>query len=145
MLEKYAACAYAHFLSYGLHLKERKIYQVQAPDIGMIFHQAIERFSLRIGRSGYQWRTIPDEIRDHLVEECVSSVVLEYNHSVMQDSMRANYLTEKIMRMTKRTIWALQQQLKKGDFEPVGYEVRFTTELENQQMHLSYGCGASCL
>ena len=53
--------------------------------------------------------------------------------------MRANYLTEKIMRMTKRTIWALQQQLKKGDFEPVGYEVRFTTELENQQMHLSYG------
>lgn len=139
MLEKYAACAYAHFLSYGLHLKERKIYQVQAPDIGMIFHQAIERFSLRIGRSGYQWRTIPDEIRDHLVEECVSSVVLEYNHSVMQDSMRANYLTEKIMRMTKRTIWALQQQLKKGDFEPVGYEVRFTTELENQQMHLSYG------
>lgn len=63
MLEKYAACAYAHFLSYGLHLKERKIYQVQAPDIGMIFHQAIERFSLRIGRSGYQWRTIPDEIR----------------------------------------------------------------------------------
>lgn len=24
MLEKYAACAYAHFLSYGLHLKERK-------------------------------------------------------------------------------------------------------------------------
>ena len=49
------------------------------------------------------------------------------------------------MRMTKRTIWALQQQLKKGDFEPVGYEVRFTTELENQQMHLSYGIGASCL
>ena len=73
------------------------------------------------------------------MEECVSSVVLEYNHSVMQDIMRANYLTEKIMRMTKRTIWALQQQLKKGDFEPVGYEVCFTTELENQQMHLSYG------
>ena len=35
--------------------------------------------------------------------------------------------------MTNRTTWALQQQLKKGDFEPVGYEVRFTTELENQQ------------
>lgn len=139
MLEKYAACAYAHFLSYGLHLKERKIYQVQAPDIGMIFHQAIERFSLRIGRSGYQWRDIPDEIRDRLVEECVGSVVLEYNHSVMQDSMRANYLTEKILRMTKRTIWALQQQLKKGDFEPVGYEVRFTTDLENNNMQMSYG------
>lgn len=101
MLEKYAACAYAHFLSYGLHLKERKIYQVQAPDIGMIFHQAIERFSLRIGRSGYQWRTIPDETRDRLVEECVESVVLEYNHSVIAGqyegavSYRENYAYDK--------------------------------------------------
>ncbi|MGN0204109.1 MAG: helicase-exonuclease AddAB subunit AddB [Coprococcus sp.] len=139
MLEKYAACAYAHFLTYGLRLKERKIFQVQAPDIGMIFHQSIERFSMRIGHSGYQWRDIPDDKRDRMVEECVHSVVLEYNHSVMQDSMRAHYLTEKILRMTKRTIWALQQQLKKGDFDPVGYEIRFTTELETDSMHFEYG------
>ena len=59
--------------------------------------------------------------------------------------MRANYLTEKIMRMTKRTNLALQQQLKKGDFEPVGYEVRFTTELENQRCICLTGIGASCL
>lgn len=139
MLEKYASCAYAHFLAYGLRLKERRIFQVQAPDIGMIFHQAIERFSLRIGRSGYQWRDIPDEVRDRMVEECVRSVTMEYNHSVMQDSMRAHYLTEKILRMTKRTVWALQQQLKKGDFDPVGYEMRFTTELETDSMRIQYG------
>ncbi len=139
MLEKYAACAYAHFLTYGLRLKERKIFQVQAPDIGMIFHQSIERFSMRITHSGYQWRDIPDDKRDRMVEDCVQSVVLEYNHSVMRDSMRAHYLTEKILRMTKRTIWALQQQLKKGDFDPVGYEIRFTTELETDSMHFEYG------
>lgn len=139
MLEKYAACAYAHFLAYGLRLKERQIFQVQAPDIGMIFHQSIERFSMRISHSGYQWRDIPDDRRDRMVEECVHSVVMEYNHSVMQDSMRAGYLTEKILRMTKRTIWALQQQLKKGDFDPVGYEIRFTTDLETDSMHIECG------
>lgn len=139
MLEKYAACAYAHFLTYGLKLKERQIYQVQAPDIGMIFHQSIERFSLRIGHSGYQWRDIPDAQRDQMVEECVKSVTMEYNHSVMWDSMRAQYLTEKIIRMTKRTVWALQQQLKKGDFDPVGYEMRFTTELETGSMRIICG------
>lgn len=139
MLEKYAACAYAHFLTYGLRLRERQIYQVQAPDIGMIFHQAIERFSMRIGHSGYQWRDIPDELRDRMAEDCVRSVTMEYNHSVMQDSMRAGYLTEKIIRMTKRTVWALQQQLKKGDFDPVGYELRFTTELETGSMRIVCG------
>ncbi len=28
--------------------------------------------------------------------------------------------------MTERTIWALAEQLKKGDFEPAGFEVAFS-------------------
>jgi ATP-dependent helicase/nuclease subunit B len=64
---------------------------------------------------------------------------MAYNHSVMKDSHRAEYLTEKILRMAKRTVWALQQQLKKGDFDPVGYELKFTTELQTDSMHIVCG------
>lgn len=41
-LEKFSACAYAHFLSYGLNLREREEYTFQAIDLGNIFHSAIE-------------------------------------------------------------------------------------------------------
>ena len=35
-LEKFSACAYAHFLSYGLNLREREEYTFQAIDLGNI-------------------------------------------------------------------------------------------------------------
>ena len=42
-MEKYASCAYAHFLQYGLELMERREYELAAADIGTLFHQAIDR------------------------------------------------------------------------------------------------------
>ncbi|MFQ9388540.1 MAG: hypothetical protein ACLR1V_06760 [Coprococcus sp.] len=76
---------------------------------------------------------------------CQQSVVLEYNHSVMRDSMRANYLTEKIMRMTKRTIWALQQQLKKGILSRLDMKSVLRRNLRISRCICSTGIGASCL
>ena len=37
-LERYAACAYAHFLQYGLNLKEREVFQLENADLGNIYH-----------------------------------------------------------------------------------------------------------
>ena len=39
-LEQFAACAYAHFLKYGLELMERQEYQLEAVDMGNLFHQS---------------------------------------------------------------------------------------------------------
>ena len=41
-LERYAACAYAHFLSYGLELMERQEYQLASVDMGNLFHESID-------------------------------------------------------------------------------------------------------
>ena len=35
-MERYAACAYAHFLSYGLELRERQEYELKAADVGQM-------------------------------------------------------------------------------------------------------------
>ena len=50
-LEKYAACAYAHFLSAGLKLEERKTAKLLPPDLGNILHQSMERFSKMVEAS----------------------------------------------------------------------------------------------
>ena len=136
MLEQYAKCAYRHFLQYGLHLEEREIYEIGAPDIGNIFHKAIELFSKRVSAGGAGWRNIGDEVRDQMAEQCVQEAVSDYRSGVMKDTGRAEYITEKITRMTKRTVWVLQQQILKGDFEPVGYEVRFSDQFDDAEMKL---------
>jgi len=54
-LEQFTSCAFAHFLSYGLRLKERKEYTVSIPDIGSIFHDAIRRFSEKLKQQEIRW------------------------------------------------------------------------------------------
>ena len=126
-LEQFASCAYAHFLKYGLELMERQEYELEAVDMGNLFHQSIDRCFEVMKNSGQDWRNLTEEARRRLVQECVSQVTEEYGNTIMQNSARNAYLAGRIERITDRTIWALAEQVKKGDFEPVGFEVSFSS------------------
>ena len=125
-LEKFAACAYAHFLTYGLGLKERELYQFRAVDLGNLFHGAIERFAKKLEDAGYTWTNVPEEAREEFVQNSVDECIVDYSNSILYSSARNAYMIHRLKRMLRRTVWALTKQLEKGDFVPVGYEVRFS-------------------
>lgn len=122
-LEKYVACAYAHFLTYGLKLKEREVFQFQAVDLGNLFHGAMERFSTKLVRAGYTWTQLPEEKRDEFITESVSESVVDYGNTILYSTARNEYMITRLTRMMKRTVWALTKQLERGDFQPTGYEL----------------------
>ncbi len=124
-LERYAGCAFSHFMNYGLSLEERKEYKLAIPDIGNIFHNAIDRFSKRLDGSEYNWHTIPEEIREQWAKESVQASVEEYENSFLRSTKRNEYLITRMERITVRTLWALCNQIKQGAFEPAGYEMPF--------------------
>ncbi|MBC7959127.1 MAG: exodeoxyribonuclease V subunit gamma, partial [Vallitaleaceae bacterium] len=74
-LETYARCPFAHFIDYGLHLRERLDYTVKMPDIGILFHRAIDLCSRKIDHRGFDWKTLEASVRDELVEQSVLEVV----------------------------------------------------------------------
>lgn len=125
-LEQYASCAYAHFLAYGLELSERPVFELAASDIGNLFHSSIDLYFKRMQEEGRSFRAITEEDRLRLVGECVSQVTGTYGNTILESSARNAYLARKVHRITDRTIWALTEQLKKGDFEPASFEVSFT-------------------
>lgn len=53
-IEEFFDCPYAHFLSYGLKIKERKTATMQATDIGTLLHAVLERFGRKLSREGVQ-------------------------------------------------------------------------------------------
>jgi ATP-dependent helicase/nuclease subunit B len=124
-LEKYAGCAFAHFMSYGLSLEERHTYQLAVPDIGNIFHNAIDDFSKRLDLGEYTWHTVPDEIREKWAVESVEHAVEEYENSYLRSTKRNEYLITRMERIMVRTLWALCGQIRQGTFEPAGYEMPF--------------------
>lgn len=122
-LEKFSACAYAHFLSYGLKLQEREEYQFQAVDLGNLFHRSMERFSGKIAQEGYSWTSIPDGVREEFIEESVEKSIVDYGNTILYSTARNEYIITRLKRMLKRTVWALTKQLEKGDFIPEGFEI----------------------
>ena len=125
-LEQYASCAYAHFLNYGLELAERQQYELAAMDIGNLFHDSIDLCFKRMKEQGGDWKTIGEEERKALVHGVVTEVTEEYGNTILKSSARNAWLAHKVEKITDRTIWALAEQLKKGDFTPVGFEVSFS-------------------
>ena len=59
-LEKYAACAFAHFLQYGLSLEERAEYRVAAPELGNLYHMALELFTQKVRERELSWHTLTE-------------------------------------------------------------------------------------
>lgn len=125
-LEQYAACAYGHFLKYGLELMERQRFELAAADIGNLFHDSIDLCFRQIKEEGRSWQTITDEERSALVKQCVEQVTADYGNTILNSSSRNAYLARRVENITQRTVWALQQQILRGDFTPAGFEVSFS-------------------
>ena len=125
-MERFSICAFAHFLTYGLRLKERPEYDFQSVDFGNVCHRALELYSRKLEHTGESWTEVENKIRKQYIDESVDEAITDYGNSVLYSSSRNEYLVERMKRMLERTIWALTEQLAQGDFAPSAYEVRFT-------------------
>lgn len=125
-LERYAACAYAHFLQYGLNLKEREVFQLENTDLGNIYHEVLEVFSHRLKEHGYTWLDFPKEEGEQLLWEALENCSMQYGETILYSSARYQYMIERMYRILKRTIWALKEQLKSGKFLPEAFEMCFS-------------------
>lgn len=124
-LEKFASCAYAHFLTYGLRIRERERYQFESMDLGNIAHQSMERFARKADERKADWTAMPEEVREELIAESVEESILDYGNTVLYSSARNEYMITRIKKLISRSVWALTKQMEQGDFRPSGYELKF--------------------
>ena len=124
-LETYAACAYHHFLQYGLSLKEREEFGFESVDMGNIFHAVLETFAERLAGSEYTWFDFPKEFGEQKVREALEQYAAQYGETILYSSARNEYAITRMGRVLTRTVLTLQEQLKKGEFAPDAYEMSF--------------------
>lgn len=125
-LEKMASCAYAHFLQYGLGLKERQEYGFEAVDMGNVYHGVLELFAGKLAEKNYTWISFPEEEGRLLLHEALESYAINYGNTVLFSSARYAYGMEKMERILWRTVTTLQYHLQAGSFVPREYELSFS-------------------
>lgn len=125
-LERFAACAYAHFLQYGLSLREREEYSFEEVDMGNVFHSVLEQFAYAINEEGYTWFDFPEEAGERIVAKALEECAAQYGETVLFANARNAYAVKRMRRILQRTVKTLQYQLKKGAFTPQDFEVSFS-------------------
>lgn len=138
-LETYAACAYRHFLQYGLSLKEREEFGFESVDMGNVFHAVLERFSRRLSESEYTWFDFPREFGEKEVKDALTAYAAQYGETILYSSARNEYAVTRMNRVLARTVFTLQDQLKQGEFVPDAYEMsfRYVEDLDSVNVALS--------
>lgn len=125
-LEKMASCAYAHFLRYGLGLKERQEYGFEAVDMGNVYHGVLEIFAGKLADKNYSWISFPPEEGRQLLREALEGYAINYGNTVLFSSARNAYGLEKMERILWRTVKTLQYHLQVGRFIPQSFELSFS-------------------
>ena len=125
-LESFARCAYSHYLTYGLKLREREESGFESVDMGNLYHTAVEIYSKKLAESKYDWFTVPDEIREHFAETSMEEAILSYPNLSIYATAENAHMAGRMRHIFKQTIWALTTQVRKGRFVPNEFEVAFS-------------------
>lgn len=124
-LERFAACPFSFFAEYGLHAEERRLYQLQTPDLGSLFHEVLELFSNQLEAENLPWTALTKEDTRQRIFAAVEDAAPRLGEQVLLDSAANRYLIHRLKRISLRAAWTLVSHLQQGDFVPVGYEVGF--------------------
>lgn len=138
-LEQFAGCAYAHFLEYGLALKEREGYDFEAADLGNIFHGVLEDFAVHLKEHHSSWFDFTKEQGEEWITQSLDRQAAVYGDSILYANARNQYALTRIRRILKRTVFSLQNHLQSGAFVPNDFEMTFRQETKLSNVSVGLG------
>ncbi len=124
-LEKFSRCPFSYFAQVTLGLKERSELEVTAADSGTFLHEFVDIFGKTLLSEGKSWRDIDDGYIDRKTEEITMELLSGVNKHLIETSPRIRHLFTQLKRIAKRSVTVLSEHMKKGRFEPLGYEIIF--------------------
>ncbi len=134
-LESYEQCPYRHFLDYGLRLKKRETFDIEGMDIGNLYHASLDEVFKEVSAQGRNLSELPTEELNLICDRAVEAVAADYGDKVLEISARNKFISERVRRITRKTVWVLREQLVKGDFKTLGTEIKF--KYKDEQLSLT--------
>ncbi|GIP39595.1 ATP-dependent helicase/deoxyribonuclease subunit B [Paenibacillus sp. J31TS4] len=141
-MEKFVACPFSQFASHGLRLKERRVFRLEAPDIGQLFHAALSGLVQSIQHEQADWATLQaDELLDR-ASETVDRLAPRLQGEILLSTPRYRYIARKLKGIVGRATLILAEHACRSGFAPVGLELGFGPDepLPPLRFELENGC-----
>lgn len=124
-MELFHSCPFAHFARHGLRLSERKIFRLDAPDIGELFHGALKYIAETIMSRSRSWKELKKEEIERLAAEAVEVLAPKLQNEILLSSNRHFYIKRKLGQIIRRASLVLHEHAKASGFAPIGLELPF--------------------
>ncbi|GAA0739743.1 helicase-exonuclease AddAB subunit AddB [Clostridium oceanicum] len=140
-IEKFSKCPFSYFVQYGLKAKDRKIYNLTYPDIGILMHGVLEDFSKKLENQNLTWDNLDMNWAEKEIDRCIETQLDKNSLSILNSSKRYKYITESVKKILRRSVWIIGKQIKQGEFKPKNYEVSFDVEGDYPPISISLHSG----
>lgn len=124
-MEQFQKCPFSQFASYGLGLKEREVFRLDAPDIGQLFHAALKRMTEELQKHNLDWSMLSKAECERLAAQVIDELAPKLQKQILFSSNRHHYIKRKLKQVIERASHVLNDQAKISGFTPVGLELFF--------------------
>jgi ATP-dependent helicase/nuclease subunit B len=140
-MELFHSCPFSHYVRYGLGLKERQVFRLEAPDIGELFHAALKYISDAIIKENKSWAQVSRAECEMLARLAIESLAPRLQNEILLSSNRHHYIKRKLEQIISRASYVLSEHAKASGFSPLGLELGFGPkgELPALQFELKNG------
>lgn len=121
-MERFVSCPFQHFAIHGLRLKERKLYRLDAPDVGQLYHAALSRIATGLGG---RWGQVSSGELKAFVSQTVDELAPKLQSQILLSSSRFQYIARKLKEIVGQAALMLGEHARRAKFHPVGTEVDF--------------------
>ncbi len=124
-LERFAACAYEHFLMYGMRLREREEYGFEKRDMGSLMHDCLASASSLMKKQGKTFADLKEEEGAAILETVLNRFLSSQENAPLLDGERNRYYITRLKRILSKTFEILKYQQAAGAFRPEYFEEDF--------------------
>ncbi|WP_409291766.1 helicase-exonuclease AddAB subunit AddB [Peribacillus sp. SCS-37] len=124
-MELFNSCAFSHFAAHGLKLEERKIFRLDAPDIGEMFHAALKMIADYLSERNISWASLTRDTCMELAAQAVTKLAPRLQNQILLSTNRHNYIARKLQQIIGRASLVLSEHARASGFNPVGLELGF--------------------
>ena len=123
--ETFFSCPFQHFARFGLRLRDRQVFKLESPGMGLLLHAVVKSFGEAVNKSGRTWGDLSQEETSSLCETIVGELAPKLQNEILLSSAQYRHIQGRIRRTAETVIWRLVEFDRVSSFKPIALEQSF--------------------